>query len=331
LTDTPKHRVLVVDDDPLARAALVDLFQVVGMSITTAADARSFFFELSRSTPDLCVVDTILPDATGLQIVEQMRLRPELRRTAIIGMTGRRDPKILVSAFTAGVDDFLFKPVMGEELILRSRMVIARRKEGSPTAGLTGNQRRDITTLFCDVRGFTAFSATLDPEWVVEILNGLFERLVGHINAGGGQVDKYLGDGLLAFFGLHDSSQPKELGAIEAALAMIESTDDFARESLVLQGRKLGVGVGIATGQVVIGPVGSSGQRQVTGIGDSVNLASRLQGVATEGEVLICSQTYERVRSLVVTSGARAVELKGVSGQPNVYPVIRVRPYAGVG
>jgi adenylate cyclase len=325
LNDT-QSRVLVVDDDPMARAALVDLFNVVGMSIHAVPDARSFFFELNRYTPDLCVIDTILPDATGLQIVEQLRTRPQLRRTALIGITGRRDPKILMSAFAAGVDDFLFKPVMGEELVLRARLAMQRRKEGSLLPLASGSQRRDLTTLFCDVRGFTAFAATLDPEWVVEILNGIFERLVANVLAHGGQVDKFLGDGLLAFFGLVDRPLKKEIEAINAALEMIESADAYSRESLVLGGRKLGVGIGIATGEVVLAAVGSTMQRQVTGIGDSVNLASRIQGMAGEGEVLICPRTYERTQDSVVTSGGRAVELKGVMGRPVLYPVIRVRP-----
>ncbi|MHB8878014.1 MAG: adenylate/guanylate cyclase domain-containing protein [Myxococcaceae bacterium] len=314
-------RVLLVDDDPIARAELTAVYQANGMAVTAVGDARSFFAELSKQTPDLCLVDVILPDATGLQVTGEIRSRPELVKVAVVGLTGRLDPKILSSAFAAGADDFMFKPVMGEELLTRSRLAIQRRREGASLGGRAGSRRCELTTLFCDVRGFTALAATHDPEWVVEVLNGLFERLVFQLNARGGEADKFLGDGLLAFFGALGSSRDREYDAIEAALAMVETTRDYSRESLLLGGRPLSVGVGIASGSVVIAPVGPTAQRQVTAIGDSVNLASRLQGLAAEGEVLVCERTFERVAGRVRTSGARAVELKGITGTPRVYPV----------
>ncbi len=318
--------VLVVDDDALARAALADVYRSVGMAVAAVADAPAFFAELSRWVPDLCVVDVVLPSANGFAAIREVRSRPELARTAVVGLSAKLDPAVPVLALQSGADDFLFKPVSGEELVARSHLAIERRRQLAPLGGIRGNARRNVTTLFCDVRGFTQLAASHDPEWVVEVLNGLFERLVEHVDARGGEVDKYLGDGLLAFFGTRNAERDKELHAIEAALAMVASTEDYSRESLLLSGRRLSVGIGIATGEVVIAPVGAADKRVVTAIGDSVNLASRLQAIAAEGEVLVCEHTYEKVAAAVLTAGGRRVELKGIAGVPTVYPVAGIRP-----
>lgn len=324
----PPLTVLVADEDPMARAALQEIYASVGMSSLAVASGEAFFAELSARVPDLCRLDMFLPDLFGTAAIEQINSRPELARAAVIAMSSRQDPNVLVQALNAGADDFLFKPIAGEELIARSRIAIQRRRSTSPLGGTRGSRRRDVTTLFCDVRGFTAVAATLDPEWVVELLNALFERLVAHVDARGGEVDKYLGDGLLAFFGARNGAEDKELHALEAALAMVSTAEDYSRESLVLGGRRLAVGAGIATGEVVIAPVGAFERKQVTAIGDSVNLASRLQAVAAEGEVLICERTFQRAQGAVLSPGPRRVELKGIAGEPLVYPVTGVRPEA---
>ena len=324
------RRVLIVDDDPLARHALGEIFQRNGMQAILVGDGASALAEILRQTPDLCVVDVILPDISGIQLIGQIRRRPDFGRVAVLGITSRRDPQILLSAFTAGADDFVFKPVSGEELLIRATLAVARRRGSGAIEGVS-SQRREMTALFCDVRGFTAIAATMDPEWVVEVLNALFEMLVTDVTRFGGYVDKFLGDGLLAFFGMREALMPREHCAIQAALAMIQSAATYGRDSLVLGGRKIGVGVGIATGQVVIAPVGSVNQRQITAIGDAVNLASRLQALATEGEILVCSDTYRRVAESVDIGSPREVEIKGVAGIPTIWPVKRLRPEGFVG
>lgn len=325
-------RALIVDDDPVARGALEEILRRSGFYVASVADARSGLAALEHSTFELCVVDIILPDASGLQLIEEVRRRPELRRTALFVITARLDPQLLVAAFSAGADEFAFKPFSGEELRVRARLCVQRRRESSALDVRGTSERRDLTALFCDVRGFTAMAKALDPEWVVEVLNGLFDRLVDDLERHGGRVDKFLGDGILAFFGMTGvAGRTKERAAVEAALEMITSTEAYSRESLVLEGRVLEVGVGIATGEVVVAPVGSRALRQVTAIGDAVNLASRLQSLARESEVLVCERTFERISSEVVHSGGRQAEIKGISGTPWIFPIIGVRPEGWLG
>lgn len=322
-------RALIVEDDVLARRALEDILARGGFLPVSVASGGAAFGQLEAAPPDLVVVDVVLPDYSGLQVIEEIRRRPGHHRTAIIAISARRDLPIVIGAFNAGADDFLHKPLAGEELLMRAQLSLKRRREGP--AVVARSERRDVSTLFADVRGFTAVAATMDPESVVELLNGLFDRLVSDVVMRGGVVDKYLGDGLLAFFGMNDARTDNELRAIGAGLAMVESAQAYTRESLVLDGKPLNVGIGIASGEVVIAPIGARSFRQVTAIGDAVNLASRLQAIAAEGEVLICARTFQRVTGKVVTGDAREVRLKGVSGTPLVHPVQSLLPHAFLG
>lgn len=319
-------RALVVDDDAVVRTAAEEILQRFGFLVTTAADHASGLRALDESPGfDLCLLDVVLPDGNGIALVEEIRRRPALLRTAVITMSGRREQQIVVAAFAAGADDFIHKPASGEELVVRSQLAVRRRRQSSALDAKV-SERRELTALFCDVRGFTAMTGTLDPEWVVEVLNGLFDRLVADVEGQGGVVDKFLGDGLLAFFGLGTNlGEAKELGAIRAALSMVASTTAYGRESLVLEGRELGVGIGIASGEVVVAPVGSRSLRQVTAIGDAVNLASRLQAIAREGEILVCQRTFDRVSDVAVHAGGRVVDIKGVTGSPTIFPIVGVR------
>lgn len=322
-------RALIIEDDVLARRALEDILARGGYLPTSVATGAAGFGQLEAAPPDLLIVDVVLPDYNGIRVIEEIRRRPGHHRTAIIAISARRDLPMVLGAFNAGADDFMHKPLAGEELLVRAQLALKQRREGPVT--FARSERRDVAALFADVRGFTAVAATMDPESVVELLNGLFERLVADITMRGGIVDKFLGDGLLAFFGMNDARADNELRAVGAGLAMLESTQSYARESLVLDGRPLGVGVGIAAGDVVIAPVGARSFRQVTAIGDAVNLASRLQAIAAEGEVLICPRTHRRVEGKVVTGNAREVTLKGVSGTPVVHPVESLLLHAFLG
>jgi class 3 adenylate cyclase len=324
-------RALILEGEPLARAALQEIFHRTGFLPVSVDDAASALRVLEQGPVDLCVVDVVLADFSGIRLIEEIRRRPGLRRVAVVGLSTRHEPQILLAAVGAGADDFVFKPASGEELVLRARLALERRRERS-AFDVQGTLRRELTAVFCDVRGFTATARRLDPEWVVEVLNGLFERLVDDVERNGGEVDKLLGDGLLAFFGLSGGDPAeRDLAAISAALAMIESAEDFSRESLVLDGRSLEVGVGVASGEVVVAAVGARRLRQVTAIGDAVNLASRLQGLAREGELLICERTFGRVGEQLVHAGGRPAEIKGIAGTPTIYPVIGIRPSGWLG
>jgi adenylate cyclase len=152
----------------------------------------------------------------------------------------------------------------------------------------------DITVLFSDIRGFTSFSETRPPGEVVALLNRYFSRQVEVVFRHGGTIDKFIGDAIMAFWGAPVADPQHAAHAVAAALEMAEVAKDFERE-LAASGAAFGIGVGLHSGPAVVGFIGSENRLDYTAIGDTVNLASRIEG-ATKGvaTVLVSDATRRR-------------------------------------
>ncbi len=146
----------------------------------------------------------------------------------------------------------------------------------------TKGQSKVITLLFSDIRGFTTLSESRRPEEIVEILNRYFSRQVEVIFRHGGTVDKFIGDAIMAFWGAPVDDPRHAQNAVKAALEMSRAVDDFRRELGGELGKEFDIGIGVHTGPAVVGFIGSENKLDYTAIGDSVNLASRIEG-ATKG------------------------------------------------
>lgn len=321
------QRVLIVDDDAVFRQALVDAFAAAEYQVEAAAAGSAALTAALSRPPDVAIVDLVLPDVTGFELLAALRRDVRTRDVPVVLVTAKTDRAVLIQAFRMGVDDFLFKPLDVAELMERCRIAVQRRAaaRSSTPAALPTLVRRDLTALFCDVRGFTRVVADMDPETMVTVLNGLFDALVGDVARHGGTVDKFVGDGMLALFGAHDNSGQNELRAIRAGLDMVESAKHYSRESLILAQRPISVGVGIACGASVVGLVGGQVRYEVTAIGEAVNLAARLQALAHEGEVIIDATAHERAGRALELGPARTETIKGF-GSREVYRVLGIRP-----
>lgn len=301
---------LIVDDDPIARGLMADALAQSGFEVRAVADAGGAFQTLAGGgAPQLLVVDYILPGMNGLDLVRTMREDPRAVDSAIVLVTGVQDRATGVAALRLGADDFLLKPLDLGELVLRCRAIVERRS-GPPASG---HERRDLAVLFADVRGFTPLTERIDPETSVTIINDLFETLDRAVEAEGGYVDKFMGDSLLALFGARGAPERNELRACRAALEMQALARRFAEDSLSLAAHAaaFGIGVGVACGQAVVGAVGTRKKRTFTAIGDPVNLASRLQGVAERDEVVIDGEVASRLGPRARISPPREIAVKG--------------------
>lgn len=187
--------------------------------------------------------------------------------------------------------------------------------------GDTAAERYEATVLFGDIRGFTTLSDQRSPERVVRLLNLHFERLTERIYRESGTIDKFMGDGILAVFGAPIPHPQSAARAVRAALDMREAS----LEPLADEGEQLvlATGFGIATGPFVAGHVGSRQRHDFTVIGDVVNVASRLQGVTGEPDVIIDAATYDLVRELVEVESLGEVALKGKPQPVPCYKVLR--------
>lgn len=185
-----------------------------------------------------------------------------------------------------------------------------------------GGEEKEVSILFCDLRGFTSLSEKLSPSEVVSLLNTFFSRMIEVISTHQGMVDKFMGDAIMALFGAPIRQGEDHLQAVKCALEMQRQIQllNVERASMGLQ--PLSMGIGINTGAVVAGNIGSLHRMEYTVIGDTVNVASRLEGVSHGGDILITEATYRKVKDAVQATPLEPVIFKGKSSQINIYRVV---------
>jgi adenylate cyclase len=180
---------------------------------------------------------------------------------------------------------------------------------GAGDAGMLAS-KEDVTVLFADLKGFTAMSETMSPTEVVAVLNTVFGRLVESVFRNRGTLDKFMGDGMLAYFGAPLQLENHALAAVRAALEMQRAIRELNAEGQLPV--ELGLRIGLNSGPTVVGDVGSATQSNHTVIGDTVNIASRLESsVAEPGWVVVGPETYARVKGVVEALPLEPVMLKG--------------------
>lgn len=196
-----------------------------------------------------------------------------------------------------------------------------------PTDALP-EQRKLATILFADISGFTAMSETMDAEEVRDTLNALWQQLDTVIERYGGTIDKHLGDGVMAVFGAPTAREDDPARAIQAALAMQEAHRSFMPKINLLapHAPPIQIRIGINTGPVLLGGVGTTGE--YTAIGDTVNLASRLEEAAPIGGILISHNTYRHVQGLFNVEALDPIKVRGKSESVQAYLVEGRRPRA---
>jgi len=189
------------------------------------------------------------------------------------------------------------------------------------------SSRRKVTTLFADVRGFTHFSEQVSPEETVGLLNDYFEKMIEAVFKNKGNLNKFMGDGLMALFGALRDDDYQEEHALQAALDMRQALAELKEKWAGSHGRKAGllselrIGIGINTGLAIVGNIGSKQRMDFTAIGDSVNVASRLETATREHQVdiLVSEYTYVAARSSFPFVFAGEIPVKGKSESLRIY------------
>jgi adenylate cyclase len=167
----------------------------------------------------------------------------------------------------------------------------------NPESFKLGGVNQIITVLFADIRGFTRISEHANPEKVVQLLNKYFSAMTDIIFAHGGTLDKYLGDGLMALFGAPTATPQDATNAVNAAVAMQRRIIGINQELRAEGFNEIGIGIGLHTGEAVVGYIGSERRSEYTAIGDTVNTASRLESNSSAGQILISDATSRQAVS----------------------------------
>lgn len=186
-------------------------------------------------------------------------------------------------------------------------------------------ERRLVTILFADLAAFTATSEDADPEDVIDMLNQVFTRLMAEADLEGGYLDKTVGDQLMVLFGVPRSHEDDPSRAVRTALRMQAAMEELAPVMREKVGHAFKINIGINTGLVVWGRVGPAGRTAATVIGDAVNLASRLQQVATGGQVVVSESTYFQTRRFFEYEVLDPVQVKGKKKPASIFMPLNPR------
>lgn len=183
-------------------------------------------------------------------------------------------------------------------------------------------ERKNVTVMFTDISGFTQMSEKLDPEEVIDIINSCFNKLTEIIYRYEGTVDKYMGDCIIALFGAPVAHEDDPERAVKTAMEIIEALDEL-NKSLPFP---IHMHVGLNTGLVVAGSIGSDFRKQYTVIGDTVNTASRIQSAAQPGQILVGESVYRLTKDVFDFTEVGDITVKGKKEPIRVYIPLGIRP-----
>lgn len=188
-----------------------------------------------------------------------------------------------------------------------------------------GGALSEVTLLFSDIRGFTSMSESRAPQEIVRMLNEYFELMVDVIFKYEGTLDKFVGDEIIALFGAPVAMENAEVKAVQCALDMMQVLSEFNRVRVAEGQNEIKIGIGINTGMVVTGAIGSSRALQYTAIGDAMNTTARLCGVAQSGQIILSEATFKKVQGQIAAVPLPPVRLKGKTDELRIYNAVGTR------
>ena len=325
--------LLVVDDEEGVRRSLKRVLEKDGYRIVLAENGREALDIVLNDEQEIetVICDYRMPGMDGLDTLREIgRMNTEITR---IILTAYATMANAIEAVNAGIDGFLTKPFENEELRAKVRECNIKKRlkqfvseqvmaEIQKNARTIYPRRMQVTVLFSDMRGFSSLSERLTPPELSELLNRrYFTPLDNIIFAHNGTLDKHIGDSVMAIFGAPVSGSDDAQRAVLAALTILE---EIARINggIPEMDRKIAVGIGIATGEVMAGIFGSSRKKEYTVFGAPVNLASRLENIAKADQIFICGKTAHLVADFVQLEKITGPTIKGVAHHPEVFSVL---------
>ncbi|MBI3763063.1 MAG: zinc ribbon domain-containing protein [Chloroflexi bacterium] len=220
-------------------------------------------------------------------------------------------------------------PVVDSQLQQYIPKELMRKLDAARASGEMVGERRVVTMMFCDVKGSTAAAERLDPEDWTEIINGAFEYMIKPVYRYEGTVARLMGDAILAFFGAPIAHEDDPQRAILAGLEIVTGIQPYRAQIKGRHGIDFDVRVGINTGLVVVGAVGSDLRMEYTALGDAINLAARMEQTATPGTVQIAHDTYKLVKPLFEFEELGGVHVKGKTEPVPAYRALGRKVIAG--
>jgi len=329
------EKILAVDDTPQNLRLLEALLAKDGYAVVTASSGDEALRMIAEHRPDLLLLDIVMPGMDGYELTRRIRANEETRFLPIVLMTASVDQD-KTRALESGADDFLPKPIAQHELSVRVRSLlrikqyhdtierqklqlsrflspqIAELVSSREGEALLAGHRREITVVFCDLRGFTAFSETAEPEECLSLLRAYQAALGEEVMRHSGTLEHFAGDGLMVWFNDPQPVEGHQLKAVQMAIAMRDRFNALAA-GWRKKGYELGFGVGIATGYATLGRIGFEGRFDYGAVGMVVILASRLSSAAVAGQILVSQRVYSAIEDRLDAQPVTELTLKGMS------------------
>lgn len=339
VTLSGRERLLVVDDSPAIRHLVGDSLTRQGFEVTIACDGREALDRAIASSPpfEMIITDYDMPRMTGFELVHALKREARTREVPILMLTARDTRRDRAQMRAAGLTAYLVKPFSSDKCVAMVERMLAERRlraykdasslyisdgarraaEAQASSGALFSYRAahsEMTVLFSDISGFTRMSSAMEAPAVVELLNGYFDAMCPVIKARGGDIDKFIGDAIMALF--EESPEHDEghaLRAVRAAWEMQRALDVY--NAAVGREPPLRMRIGVNTGPAVRGDIGSRYvRRDYTAIGDTVNRAQRYESKAPVGGVLLSAEVWEKVKDWVRAEPLEGLDLKGIDG-----------------
>ena len=343
-----KPKILVVDDVPgnikMLKAVLVEDYRLL---IATHGPGALEIALAQR--PDLILLDVVMPEMDGFEVCQRLKAQEETRDIPVIFVTARQEETDETKGFELGAVDYITKPISPPVVLARVRTQVRLRALNrsleysnqfirktfgrymsdevvesilsTPEGLRLGGEKKEVTVMMTDLRGFTALGEALGPEEVISMLNLYLKAMTEIILKHKGTIIEFLGDGILALFGAPITREDDADRAVACVLEM-----QLAMPGVNAKNREEGypevmMGCGVTTGQVVAGNIGSDLRSKYGVVGNAINLAARIESFTVGGQILISESTMQACSARVRVDDQWPVKAKGVGDSFTVYQV----------
>ena len=335
-------RLLVVDDNKVNRLLLSRNVELLGHRAAAAENGRVALEMLRRESFDLLLLDMEMPEMNGFEVLEQLVGDLQLRDMPVIVTSSLEGIDNVVRCIELGAEDYLTKPV--NPVLLKARIGASLEKkrlrdqqkdwmrrfataevaQDLQKSGFSlGGKRVHAAVMFSDIRSFTPLAESQPPEETIELLNTWYTLMFDAIADHGGVVTMMMGDGLMAVFGAPVPLPDHGASAVRAALGMVQMMELFNVERAADAKPEIRIGIGIASGEMVAGYAGTNERATYTCIGNTVNLAARLEAhtKVARRAILIDSETHADLAGQIALEPLGPVTFKGMAAPVDVFSV----------
>ncbi|HYA28826.1 MAG TPA: response regulator [Acidobacteriota bacterium] len=357
-------KILIVDDEPFNLDLLEQELMEYDYVLERAVDGVDALEKTDSFNPDLILLDYMMPKMSGLEVVKQLRENDKYKGIPVILLTAKATQEDKIAGLDAGADDYVTKPFDSFELLARVRAMLRIKQlhdtldEWNRTLADKVNQqvgeiermnrlkrylspqiaetilsadenlfkthRREITIVFLDLRGFTAFSDNAEPEEVMDFLRDYHAEMGKLVFKFEGTLERFMGDGIVVIFNDPIRCENHAQKAVLMTLEMRDRVKEL-RTAWLKKGFDLDLGVGLAVGYATLGTVGFEGRMDYGTVGNLPNLAARLCAEARGGQILTDQKTMTKIEELFEAEPLPELQLKGISRPVVAYNIIKAK------